>query len=525
LVFGTARYLSPEGARGEPVGPPSDVYAVASVLYQMIAARTPFDAESAVSLLLAQIHENPPPLSKFERAKGLPAPLESVILRNLSKRVSDRDPDGYSFADSLQEAMESAGVVLPKRRLMTPAPIMVTTPKPSPPNEQPVSVYNPSYSGTPSPVATPPPEKTKTMADYASHEGADFKPAPASSASSHTPAPASRAAREAPLFTPPPTLAMPAKRPVAIAPPVDDPADEVLASPRRAQRITVAVLVLVAVLSVGLWLLFRGSQRLYAQQQAIASLIGRAEQAMSAKHVDEPPGDNEIELAKQLESLDSPDAQVEAMLKKIADHLASLSREQEQAGQFERAQKLAEYAMQIEPGVAAYRDQFNQLEPKVRAASSNSPDKFIVTLDIANPGSEQPRPLTPVTLFADLLPSPQTADAHARFVVKGFGFPPEGKVFDAKVVGTSHFFAWIEFPHPGVYHVHFEAKPDGLPAANDKSVEVPAVSPMPLTTLAPPHTTTRTTVSTSATTASRPPTTVILQPDPVLIPVPSLPAP
>jgi hypothetical protein len=288
----------------------------------------------------------------------------------------------------------------------------------------------------------------------------------------------------------------------------------------------IAVLVLVAVLSVGLWLLFRSSQRVYAQQQAVESLLARAEQAMSAKHADEPPGDNEIELAKQLEALDSGDAQVEAMLKKIAEHLASASREQQQAGHFERAQKLAEYAMQIEPSVAAYRDLFNELESKVRSLTANSSDKFNVTLDIANPGTEQPRPLTPITLFADLLPSPQTADSHARFVVRGFGFPPEGKVFDAKVVGTSHFFAWIEFPHPGVYRVHFEATPDGIPATNDKSVEVPAVAPSPFINMpATRTTTTRPANSTTTTTVSRPPTTVILQPDPVLIPVPSLPAP
>src|SRR5260221_3854808 len=37
LIFGTARYISPEGARGEKVGPPGDVYSVATMFYQMLS--------------------------------------------------------------------------------------------------------------------------------------------------------------------------------------------------------------------------------------------------------------------------------------------------------------------------------------------------------------------------------------------------------------------------------------------------------------------------------------------------------
>src|SRR5277367_3859421 len=68
LIFGTARYISPEGAQGEQVAPSGDVYAIATLVYQMLAGRTPFEGESAVALLVQQIHDPPPPLRSIARA-------------------------------------------------------------------------------------------------------------------------------------------------------------------------------------------------------------------------------------------------------------------------------------------------------------------------------------------------------------------------------------------------------------------------------------------------------------------------
>jgi eukaryotic-like serine/threonine-protein kinase len=56
LIFGTARYLSPEGAQGEHVGPPADVYSLATLTYQLLAGRTPFDGDRAVDVLIRQIN-------------------------------------------------------------------------------------------------------------------------------------------------------------------------------------------------------------------------------------------------------------------------------------------------------------------------------------------------------------------------------------------------------------------------------------------------------------------------------------
>ncbi len=110
LIFGTARYISPEGAQGEQVGPPGDVYAIATMLYQMLCGRTPFHADQAVAVLVQQIHDAPPSLKGIERAGYVPDPIASVIMKNLSKRPGDRAEDGRAFGRALLEAAVTSGL-------------------------------------------------------------------------------------------------------------------------------------------------------------------------------------------------------------------------------------------------------------------------------------------------------------------------------------------------------------------------------------------------------------------------------
>ncbi|MFO0676663.1 MAG: protein kinase [Polyangiaceae bacterium] len=110
LIFGTARYISPEGAQGDVVGPAGDVYAIATLLYQMLAGRTPFEGEQAVGLLVQQIHDAPPPLRSIPRAAYVPAPLADVVMQNLSKKPADRHPDARAFGRALIDAARAGGV-------------------------------------------------------------------------------------------------------------------------------------------------------------------------------------------------------------------------------------------------------------------------------------------------------------------------------------------------------------------------------------------------------------------------------
>jgi serine/threonine protein kinase len=110
LIFGTARYISPEGAAGQPVGPSGDVYAISTVLYQALAGRTPFEGESAVEVLARQINEPPAPLRSHARASYVPEPIAEVITANLAKRPEQRSPDARALARALLDAARGAGL-------------------------------------------------------------------------------------------------------------------------------------------------------------------------------------------------------------------------------------------------------------------------------------------------------------------------------------------------------------------------------------------------------------------------------
>jgi serine/threonine protein kinase len=74
-VLGTAAYLAPEQARGEPAGPASDLYALGVVAYQLLAGRLPYDAGSLTDL--ARLQETGPPQRLDEVEPGVPAATPS----------------------------------------------------------------------------------------------------------------------------------------------------------------------------------------------------------------------------------------------------------------------------------------------------------------------------------------------------------------------------------------------------------------------------------------------------------------
>ena len=65
-IMGTAQYLSPEQAQGHPVDARSDLYSIGVVLYELLTGRVPFDAESAVTIALKQVSEEPVPPSQLQ---------------------------------------------------------------------------------------------------------------------------------------------------------------------------------------------------------------------------------------------------------------------------------------------------------------------------------------------------------------------------------------------------------------------------------------------------------------------------
>jgi eukaryotic-like serine/threonine-protein kinase len=111
-VLGTAAYLAPEQARGEPAGPASDIYALGVVAYQLLAGRLPYEATSLTELAMKQQTEPPPDLDAVN--PEVPPSLAHAVARSLSLEPESR----YAGALAMGEAMRAGarGVEPPRAR-------------------------------------------------------------------------------------------------------------------------------------------------------------------------------------------------------------------------------------------------------------------------------------------------------------------------------------------------------------------------------------------------------------------------
>jgi serine/threonine-protein kinase len=106
-VLGTAAYLSPEQARGEPAGPASDLYALGVVAYQLMAGRLPYEASSLTDLARLQQSSPPPRLDELEA--DVPPALAAAVLRALSGDPDARYPDAAAMEDALRDGLRGRG--------------------------------------------------------------------------------------------------------------------------------------------------------------------------------------------------------------------------------------------------------------------------------------------------------------------------------------------------------------------------------------------------------------------------------
>ncbi len=127
VVLGTAGYMSPEQARGEPGGPASDLYSLGVVLYEMLTGNLPYEAESALVQAIKHISE--PPSSPREANPEVPEALDALTVRLLAKDPEER----YPSAAALAEDLERVRTGLPPAAAFSEKTDPVTAPLPSSP--------------------------------------------------------------------------------------------------------------------------------------------------------------------------------------------------------------------------------------------------------------------------------------------------------------------------------------------------------------------------------------------------------
>lgn len=176
VVVGTPLYMAPEQAQGKPASPATDRYALAVIAYELLAGSPPFVGENPLSLMHQHVMTPPPDLSS--KVRGLPAGLDAVLARALSKDPGERPPSCRALADAVSAylptgSMSVAGPTMPwgpptpspgTSPTVKQTPTRGTAPPRPPAGSMPVRVATPSPGLTSDQtVITNPPRKNRRL--------------------------------------------------------------------------------------------------------------------------------------------------------------------------------------------------------------------------------------------------------------------------------------------------------------------------------------------------------------------------
>ena len=454
LIFGTARYISPEGARGDTVGPPGDVYSIATMLYQMLAGRTPFDAEQAVALLVHQIHDPPPPLKGIAQAVRVPDPIAAAVMTNLAKKPEERAANARGFGRMLLDAAVASGL---RAQDILAHPTMSgearsTHGQPRTPVSTEIAEPAAVALGTVAPTWSPPADVDATMDEQR-------QPAP-------TPGPTGTAA------------------------PRTTPGDAVGGAPGRGRvfTIVVACFLLGALGAAGVATRAGWPGAQHAQAPALAGVVARANDALLHGRWDSPPGDNVRDLTGDGLAQAPNQPQLLRIRTLACSDIAKAARAKRDEGNVGEALRLAKLAYQLDPSDDVAQKLAAEMESQAQApptdsvpplASARTPAGPMMaaslaaraTLDASNP---KPGVGQPVDFSARVLGAAGAARAKvegATFRVAGLGIAP-GTKLDAVEDGSGVWRTTFTFMQGGRFEVTFGARADGAPVRAVRVVQV-----------------------------------------------------
>lgn len=108
-VVGSLYYISPEQARGlDDTDHRADIYSFGAVLYEMVTGVKPFPYNSSYALLQAAVNEDPRAPTELE--PSLPAAIDAVVLRAMSKDLDERFPSAREFRKQMEAIARNLGI-------------------------------------------------------------------------------------------------------------------------------------------------------------------------------------------------------------------------------------------------------------------------------------------------------------------------------------------------------------------------------------------------------------------------------
>jgi serine/threonine protein kinase/DNA-binding beta-propeller fold protein YncE len=140
---GTPDYMAPEQIKGERADARADVYALGCLLFHALTGHPPYDRDTEVAKMYAQLHDPPPRVG--DSVPGVPAGLDPVVERALAKEAAARHPSAGDLARAARAALTGTVPAQPERSLATglaapgakTPPPTAASPGPSPPTAAP----------------------------------------------------------------------------------------------------------------------------------------------------------------------------------------------------------------------------------------------------------------------------------------------------------------------------------------------------------------------------------------------------
>src|ERR1017187_5316296 len=111
-LLGTPAYMAPEQCQGTEVDYRADIYSLATIAYEMLCSRLPFQAEDFKQLVRMQLNDTPQ--TPYQRDPAVPVGLSDVVMSGLAKDPAARPPSARAFSSRLRSVAE--GELTPIRK-------------------------------------------------------------------------------------------------------------------------------------------------------------------------------------------------------------------------------------------------------------------------------------------------------------------------------------------------------------------------------------------------------------------------